>query len=76
LSYLYLIKYDFILHYYLGKFIKKLDILFQRPDYGDSLCNNENIILIKPEILVVYTIEGLSFKGKEHSFLTDIHWYN
>ena len=41
-----IIRFNFILHYYLDKSISK-------PDHGDSSYNNENMILTKMKFLVV-----------------------
>ena len=43
----YLARFDFVLYHYLNKFIDKLDILFQRPDYVNGLYDNKNVILLK-----------------------------
>ena len=52
------------------------NILSQRLDHRDSLYNNKNVVLIKLEFLLVYVIEGLTFKEEKHSFLTNIYWNN
>ena len=70
---LYLIRFDFVLHHYLDKSIEKPDTLSQKLDYGNSLCNNENIVLIKLEFLIIYTMEDLTFEEEEYSLLIDIH---
>jgi len=54
----------------------ELNILSQRLDYRDRLCDNKNVVLIKLEFLLVYVMEGLAFKEEEHSFLTNIYWIN
>jgi len=70
---LYLTRFDFVLHHYLGKSIGKSDALSQKLDYGDSLCNNENIVLIRLEFLIICTMEDLTFEEEEYSLLIDIH---
>ena len=45
--------------------MEKPDILSWRPDHNNGLYNNKNIILIKPEFLIIHIIEGLTFKEKE-----------
>jgi len=37
---------------------------------------HNNMVLIKPEFLVVYAIEELVLKKEKHSLLTDIHQDN
>ena len=66
---LYLVRFDFDLHYYLDKFMDKL---FQRLNHSNGLCDNKNVILFKPEYLVVYIIEELVFKEEECSLLLNI----
>ena len=34
------------------------------------------MVLFKPELLAVYTLEKIAFKDKEKSFLIDIQWGN
>jgi len=38
--------------------MRKPDIISKRPDYGNSLHDNKDVVLIKLEFLVVYVIEG------------------
>ena len=56
--------------------MEKLNVLSQRLDHGDSLCDNKDMILIKPYFLAVHIIEELAFKWEEHSLLTDIQQSN
>ena len=71
-----LTRFDFILYYHPDKSMGKLDILSQQQDHRDSLHNNENIILLKPELLAVCASERMTFKGKEYVLLTDIQQEN
>ena len=48
-------------------------MLSWRPDYGNSLCGNKNIVLFKLEYLAVQVMKELGFEGKKHSFLMNIH---
>jgi len=70
---LYLARFDFVLYYYLGKFISKLDIQSQRLDYNNSLYNNKNVVLLKLEYLAVCGLERLVLKGEEYNLLMDIY---
>ena len=70
---LYLARFDFVLYYYLSKFISKLDIQSQRLEYDNSLYNNKDVVLLKLEYLAVCALERLVLKGEEYSFLMDIH---
>ena len=62
---MYLTRFNFVLYYYPGKFIDKLDILFQRPNHGNGSHDNENMILIKPDYLTVCVMKGLAIKGEK-----------
>lgn len=68
-----LIRVDFILHHCLGKSIGKPDILSWRPDYGNSLYDNENMILLKLEYLTVYTLKELRFEEEKYNLLINIY---
>jgi len=50
----------------------KFNVLSQRPNYNTSSNDNQNVILIKLELLIVYIIEGIAVKDEEKTFLTDI----
>jgi len=73
---LYLVRFDFVQYYYLGKLIEKLDILSQRSDYGNGSCNNENMILFKLEYLMICALKELIFEREECDLLTDIYQIN
>ena len=62
-----MVRFNFVLHYCLSKFINKLNVLSQRLNYNDSLHDNENMVLIKQEYLVVCVIKELAFKEEKHS---------
>lgn len=66
---LYLVRFDFVLYYCLSKSIDKPDTLSQRLDHGNSLHHDKNMILLKPEYLVVYALEELTFEREVYSFL-------
>jgi len=50
----------------------KLNELSQRPDHGNGLHDDKNIVLLKPKYLVVQAIEKLAFKGEKHNLFIDI----
>jgi len=54
----------------------KLDILFWRLDNSNSFYNNKNIVLLKPEHLVVWAIKELAFKEEKYNLLMDIYQGN
>jgi len=43
----------------------KPDALLQRPDHGKGTSNNEDIVLLQPELIVVRALEGLHLEGPE-----------
>ena len=56
---LYLACFDFTLYYYLKWSMGKPDMLSQRPDYGNRVLDNKNIVLLHLELLAVQVLEGL-----------------
>ena len=51
----------------------KLDALSRRADHGNGASDNENIVLLRPEFLAVYALEGVKLTGVEQKILSDIH---
>jgi len=43
----------------------KPDALSQRPDYGKGASDNENMVFLRPELIVVWALEGLHLEGPE-----------
>ena len=60
---LYLACFDFTLYYYLKWSMDKPDMLSQRPDYGNRVLDNKNIVLLHLELLAVQVLEGLKLTG-------------
>jgi len=50
----------------------KLDALSRRADHENRALDNENIVLLRPEFLVVYALEGVKLTGIEQKILSDI----
>jgi len=69
---LHLARFDFLLHYCPGHTIGKPDALLRRADHGNRALDNENIVLLQPEFLVVYALEGVKLTGVEQKILSDI----
>ena len=69
---LYLARFNFKLHHCPSHSIGKFDILSQRLDHGTRSHNNKNVVLIKPEFLVVQVLEGVVVEGEEKTLLRDI----
>jgi len=54
----------------------KLNALSRRADHGNGASDNENVVLLRPEFLVVHTLEGVELTGVEQKILSDIRKRN
>jgi len=70
---LYLARFDFLLHHRPGRTMGKPGALSKRADHGNGASNNENIVLLRPEFLVMRALEGVELTGVEQKILSDIH---
>jgi hypothetical protein len=50
----------------------KPDALSRRSDHGDGKQDNENIILLKPELFTIKALEGLTVEGEEKDIVREI----
>ena len=50
----------------------KPDALSRRADHGNRALDNENIVLLRPELLAVRALEGVELAGIEQKILSDI----
>jgi len=50
----------------------KLDTLSRRANHGNGALDNENIVLLQPELLAVHALEGVELTGVEQKILSDI----
>jgi len=62
---LYLARFDFKLVHCLECSMGKPDALSQRPDHGNRASNNEDVVLLRPELIAVRALEGLHLEGPE-----------
>jgi len=69
---LHLARFDFLLHHCPRHTIGKPDALSRRADHGNRASDNENIVLLRPEFLVVCALEGVELTGIEQKILSDI----
>jgi len=69
---LHLARFDFLLHHCSGHTMGKLDALSRRADHGNGTSDNENIVLLRPELLAVRALEGVELAGVEQKILSDI----
>ena len=69
---LHLARFDFLLHHRPGCTMGKPDTLSRRADHGNGASDNENVVLLRPEFLVVRALEGVELTGMEQKILSDI----
>jgi hypothetical protein len=68
--------FDFTLHHRLGRSMGKPDALSRRSDYGDGKQDNENVVLLKPELFAIRALEGLTVEGEEKDIVKEIRKRN
>ena len=73
---LYLARFDFKLIHCPGHSIGKPDALLWRPDHGNRASNNKNVVLLRPELIVIWALEGLHLEGPEQDMLREIRQGN
>jgi len=73
---LYLARFNFKLVHRPGRSMGKPDALSQRPDYGKGAFDNEDVILLRPELIAVRALERLHLEGPERDMLREIHQGN
>ena len=50
----------------------KPDVLSRRADHRTGVGNNDNIILLKPELFAICALEGVAVQGDEANILKEI----
>jgi len=74
--FLYLARFDFLLHHRPRCTMGKLDTLSRRADHGNGASNNKNVAFLRLEFLVVHALEGVELTGVEQKILFNIHKRN
>jgi len=69
---LYLARFDFRLVHRPGRCMEKLDVLSWRPDHGNGASDNEDVVLLQPELLAIRALEGVQLEGLEKDILREI----
>jgi len=54
----------------------KPDVLSRRSDYDNRASNNEDVVLLQPELLVIRALEGVQLEEPEKDILREIHQGN
>jgi len=69
---LYLARFDFKLVHRPGRSMGKPNALSQRPDHGKEASDNEDVVLLRPELIAVRALEGLHLEEPERDMLREI----
>jgi len=69
---LYLARFDFKLIHCPGRSMGKPDALSRRLDHGRGTSNNEDVVLLRPELIAVRALKGLHLEGSERDMLREI----
>jgi len=69
---LYLARFNFKLIHRPGRSMGKPDALSRRPDHGKGTSDNEDVVLLRPELIAVRALEGLHLEGLERDMLREI----
>jgi len=69
---LYLARFDFKLTHRPGRCIGKPDTLSRRPDHGKGVSDNEDVVLLQPELLAICTLKEVQMEGPEKDILKEI----
>ena len=54
----------------------KPDTLLRRLDHGNGASDNEDMVLLRPELIAVQVLEGLHLEGPERDMLKEIRQGN
>jgi len=54
----------------------KPDALLRRPDHSKGTSDNEDVVLLRPELLAIQALEGVQLEGPEKDILREIHQEN
>jgi len=73
---LYLARFDFKLIHHPERSMGKPDALSRRLDHGKRTSNNEDIVLLRPELIAVRALEELCLEGPERDMLREIRQGN
>jgi hypothetical protein len=66
---LYLSQFNFTLHHKPGQSMGKPDTLSRWADDGSGQGDNDNLMLLAPELFWIHTLAGIRLEGNEHNIL-------
>ena len=69
---LYLACFDFKLIHCPGHSMGKPDALSQRLDHSKRAFDNEDVVLLRPELLAIWALEGVQLEGPKKDILREI----
>ena len=69
---LYLARFDFRLIHRPGRSIEKPNALSRRLDHGKGAFDNEDVVLLRPELFAIQALEGVQLEGPERDILREI----
>jgi hypothetical protein len=70
---LYLSRFDFTLHHKPGQSMGKPDTLSRRADHGSGQGDNNNLMLLAPELLFrIHVLAGIRLEGDERNILREV----
>ena len=64
--------FDFVMHHRPGKSMGKTDVLSRRADHGSGAGDNDNIVLLTPNLFTIRALEGLHIVGEERDIMREI----
>jgi len=53
--------------------MEKPDTLSRRPDHGKGTSDNEDVVLLQPELLAIRALKGIQLEGPEKNIHREIH---
>ena len=60
------------MHHRPGRSMGKPDALSRRADHGTGSGDNDNMVLLRPELFAIRALEGIALEGEEHEILREI----
>jgi transposase InsO family protein len=66
---LFLSRFEYTLHHRPGRSMGKADALSRRADHGTGARDNEEVVMLQPELFAIRALEGVELKGEEEGIL-------